>query len=273
MVQKYHYTFNVFVGIDYSGAKFADSPLSGLQVYQSFPQEKVKRISPIPFKNNRVSNWTRAGIADWIESEIKERGPIIVGIDHGFSFPISFFEKYSLTNWHEFLKDFRRYWPTDQPGCSVESVRNGEWWSNGKFKPPGERVGSPSELRLCEKFTSSATSVFRLQGQGTVGKSTHAGLPWLLTLKEKVGNSVHFWPFDGFIPPPNKTIIAEMYPSIFRRRYPRAEESADKHDAFVLASWLQETHEEKLLHKYFDVQLGHERMRIAELEGWILGIL
>lgn len=273
MAIKYQYNFNSFVGIDYSGAKFADTPLAGLQVYQSFPQTSVVGVSPKNHGNTRAKHWTRIAIADWIRCEIEKRGPIIVGIDHGFSFPISFFKKNGLTNWYDFLRDFRIFWPTDQPGCSVESVRNGEWWSNGKIKPPGERVGSPSELRLCEKFTSSATSVFRLQGQGTVGKSTHAGLPWLLFLKENFGDQIHFWPFDGFTPAPGITVIAEMYPSIFRRRYLRSEKSADQHDAFVLSSWLQEVHQEKLLEKYFNLELSPDKIRIAEIEGWILGIL
>ena len=30
------------------------------------------------------------------------------------------------------------------------------------------------------------------------GKSTHAGLPWLLQLRKQAGDRTHFWPFDGW---------------------------------------------------------------------------
>lgn len=57
------------------------------------------------------------------------------------------------------------------------------------------------------------------QAQGAVAKSTHAGIPWLMRIRESCGEAVHFWPFDGWSPPAGKTVIAEIYPSIFRNRY------------------------------------------------------
>jgi hypothetical protein len=39
--------------------------------------------------------------------------PTLVGIDHGFSFPLAYFERYRLSsNWQDFL-DFQHHWPTD----------------------------------------------------------------------------------------------------------------------------------------------------------------
>ncbi len=75
------------------------------------------------------------------------------------------------------------------------------------------RTGDPSELRLCEQWTATAKSVFRFDVQGSVAKSTHAGLPWLLWLRQMPDSRqrLHFWPFDGFDVPEGKSVIVEAY--------------------------------------------------------------
>ncbi len=186
----------------------------------------------------------------------------IAGIDHAFSFPLSYFERYDLTGWDEFLTDFVEHWPTHEPHTYVGFIRD---------ETPG-RIGWPNEFRLCERWTSSAKSVFRFDCQGQVAKSTHAGIPWLWHIREAVGDRMHFWPFDGWAVPRAKSVIAEVYPSIFRGRYPREDRTVDEQDAYATARWLQETCERGFLERYFDPPLTENERRIAEIEGWILGI-
>ena len=66
---------------------------------------------------------------------------------------------------------------------------------------------------------SDNSSVFRMDGQGAVGKSTHAGLPWLKYLRGRCCNQLHFWPFDGWQVPEGTLPITQVYPSLCRRRY------------------------------------------------------
>jgi ATP-dependent DNA ligase len=40
--------------------------------------------------------WTRRGIAEWLVERLSEDTPTLVGIDHGFSFPLQYFERYRL---------------------------------------------------------------------------------------------------------------------------------------------------------------------------------
>ena len=40
--------------------------------------------------------WTRRGIAEWLVERMTEDAPAPVGIDHGFSFPLRYFEEYGL---------------------------------------------------------------------------------------------------------------------------------------------------------------------------------
>lgn len=115
-------------------------------------------------------------------------------------------------------------------------VRNGVLRAHGR-PPPGLRVGEASELRLCERWTSSAKSVFHFDVRGSVAKSTHAGIPWLKRLRDEAGGRIHFWPFDGWVPALGKSVVAEVYPSIFRNRYPTEGRTADEQDAYAVACW------------------------------------
>jgi hypothetical protein len=128
------------------------------------------------------------------------------------------------------------------------------------------------EFRLTERWTSSAKSVFQLDGQGTVGKSTHAGISWLKWLRDELGDAVHFWPFDGWAPPAGKAVIAEVYPSIFRNRYVREDRSGDEQDAYATARWMSEMSARGALAGCFDPPLAPTERAVAALEGWILGV-
>ncbi len=65
----------------------------------------------------------------------------------------------------------------------------------------------------------------------------------------------------------------EVYPSIFRQRYPREDRTTDEQDAYATARWLKQTCERGFLGNYLNPLLTDEERRTAELEGWILGIM
>ena len=154
--------FKAYIGIDYSGAKTTVSRNRGLRVFKATHESEPTRIESFAGPN---WNWTRKEIAFWCLEQLKSDDPIIIGIDHGFSFPMSYMERYQIKNWDQFLEDFQKHWPTDQDNSSVEFLREGN-----------KRTGQHTEFRLTESWTSSAQSVFKLDGAGTVGKSTHCGI-------------------------------------------------------------------------------------------------
>jgi hypothetical protein len=184
----------------------------------------------------------------------------LAGIDHGFSFPLSYFERYGLNSWPEFLEDLVGYFPADQPGVALKDIDR------------SLRTGDNRDLRLCERWTSSAKSVFLFDVQGSVAKSSHAGIPWLKRLRDEAGHRIHFWPFDGWQPAPDKSVIAEVYPSIFRKRYPAEGRSGDEQDAYAVARWLAEADRRGALARYFEPPLSEDERKTAALEGWILGV-
>lgn len=266
--------FDLFIGVDYSGAQTPRSRLPGLQVYAARPgaAEPERWSSPTPSNNRQRVNWTRREVAERLRDEVRSGCRLLAGIDHGFSFPASYFERYGLQTWPDFLADFTQFWPTHLDNVYVDSVRDGTLHQRGMAPAPGQRIGTTDEFRLTERWTSSAKSVFQLDGQGTVGKSTHAGIPWLKWLRDELGNAVHFWPFDGWAPPPDKAVVAEVYPSIFRNRYPREGRSADEQDAYATARWMADMASRGALATCFDPPLAPAERAIASLEGWILGV-
>lgn len=253
--------FDLYIGIDYSGAKTPKSRLQGLQVFIAKDGQPECVKSPyVPLGYDW--NWCRDEIAEWLIKLAQNDKKFIAGIDHGFSLPQSYFQRYGIESWDEFLPDFTKHWPTDEPRTSVDSIRN---------KNP-QRIGNKDEFRLCELWTSSAKSCFHFDIQGQVAKSTHAGIPFLWQIRKKLGNLIHFWPFDGWNVPEGKSIIAEIYPSIFRSRYEWDGRTSHEQDAFATARWLKETCERGFLARYFEPPLTRRERAIAILEGWILGI-
>jgi hypothetical protein len=126
--------------------------------------EEFLRVLPPSASEKRSKNWCRKEVALWLIEQAKEH-TFIVGIDHGFSMPITYFKRYGLKTWDAFLDDFCEHWPTDQENTYVDSIRNSD-------ECPPARTGSNDEFRLTEKWTSSAKSVFHFDIQGQVAKST-----------------------------------------------------------------------------------------------------
>jgi len=266
-------SFDLFIGIDYSGAETATSRLKGLQVYAARPgQQPEKQFSPAVSNNGQRYNWSRKEIATWLTDLANQNVRYVAGIDHGFSFPQTYFDRYQLTSWPQFLEEFVRHWPTDQDHTYVDFCRDGvpRPWPN--WPGPGLRIGAMNELRLCERWTSSAKSVFQFDVQGSVAKSTHAGIPWLKRIRETAGGRIHVWPFDGWQVSATGSVVAEVYPSIFRNRYSRGDRTPDEQDAYAVSRWLSECAARDSLVRYLEPPLTLPERLLAAREGWILGI-
>jgi hypothetical protein len=232
--------------------------------------------------------WTRRALADWLGEVLNDGLATLVGIDHGFSFPWAYFERYGIptnpessdletrsafrygnrcfrANWVAFLEDFHRHWPTDEAGVSVDLIREGRH-GNG-----AARRGDARWRRLTEQ-RGRAKSVFHFDVPGSVAKSTHAGLPWLRILRHRWRVPVHFWPFDGWLPAEGSSMVAEVYPSLWSKNYPAGKRTPDQHDAYSSARWMRETDSAGYWEEFLHPLLSASERPQAEVEGWILGI-
>jgi hypothetical protein len=256
--------FQRYIGVDYSGAMTIDDSNCGLRIYMAGADGRPAEVHPPPSPRKY---FTRREIAEWLVQRLKEDVTSIVGIDHGFSFPLRYFERHGLAHdWPAFLEDFRRHWPTGESCMYVDFVREG-MYGNG-----AARLGDSRWRRLTEIRAGGAKSVFHFDVPGSVAKSTHSGIPWLEFIRQALGERVHFWPFDGFDVPAGRSVIAEVYPALWNRGYAKEGRSRDQHDAFCIAAWLGQADRNDLLDAHFHPILDPASRETALIEGWILGV-
>lgn len=257
--------FHRYIGIDYSGAETPISSLKGLRIYSADQDSLPTEVHPPP---SPKKYWSRRGIAEWLSEQLQEDHLTIVGIDHGFSFPIRYFEVHHLQpDWPSFLDDFQCHWPTDGDNVYVDFIRDG-LRGNG-----ADRMGNTRWRRLTEERAGSAKSVFHFDVQGSVAKSTHSGIPWLRYLRQGLADKVHFWPFDGWEFPTGRSVIAEVYPSLWSRGFTREERNQDQHDAYSASRWLRQADLDGSISAFMAPPLTSAERTLAQVEGWILGVM
>jgi hypothetical protein len=253
--------FHRVIGIDYSGAEVPTAGLKALQVYLA-----EDHASPVPVPPPARKYWTRRDVAEWLVETLADDAPTLVGIDHGFSFPLRYFQMHGLEHdWPAFLDDFQHHWPTDE-NIYVDFVRDG-LDGNG-----AARMGHARWRRLTEQRAGRAKSVFHFDVPGQVAKSTHAGLPWLRFIRQQLEGRVHFWPFEGWDIPARRSAIAEVYPSLWSRSFANEGRTPDQHDAFSIAAWLSRADRDGTLAALLKPDLTPSERLVAEIEGWILGV-
>ncbi len=259
--------FKRYIGIDYSGAKTPVDGLGGLRVYRAAGDDHPTEVKP---SSDQPTDWTRKGLAHWLVDQLAQDEPTLVGIDHGFSFPQQYFEKYRLKpDWPTFLDDFQYHWPTDRDDLSVHRLRKG---SDPDAAHAAKRSGETGWRRLTEQRSSGAKSVFHFDVPGQVASSTHAGIPWLRFMRRELGKRVHFWPFDGWDIPQGVAAIAEVYPALWSHCFTREDRTSDQHDAYCVTVWLSQADRDGRLAAFLAPNLTEAARHVAPFEGWILGV-
>ena len=269
MTAQSHPAFARYIGIDYSGAETPNSNLKGLRVYSAEDDASAVEVRPPPSlqMSSPRKYWSRKGVAEWLVGRLMEDRPTLVGIDHGFSFPVQYFELHRLKlDWPSFLEDFQRHWPTDEDHTYVDFVRD------GIVGDGAARTGDRRWRRLSEVRARATKGVFFFDVQGSVAKSTHAGIPWLRFIRQRLGERAHFWPFDGWDIPVGRSAICEVYPALWNRQFDRADRTSDQHDAYSITAWLSRADREGSLAKFLKPALSQSERAQAEVEGWILGM-
>lgn len=248
--------FQRYVGVRYSGRKGPTDQIRWLRVFSASedhePYQEWNERSP-------EGRWSRQELAEWLLELITGETPVIVGLDHAFSFPQSYMDRHNLKSWPEFLQDFEQHWPTNRL-----SVR--------ELLPGNVRTGDPDERRLTGRWAGTPRGgVFRFELQDGLAKATHAGIPWLDYLR-RAGDRAHFWPFDGFEVPAKRSVVAEVRSANLLQRYPQEGLSREEHEAFAICAWLQDRDRLGLLGGYFTPPLSGGEKGQAMAEGWILGV-
>jgi hypothetical protein len=156
-------------------------------------------------------------------------------------------------------------WPTDED-IYVDFVRDGTV-GNG-----AARMGNPRWRRLTEERAGSAKSVYHFDVQGSVAKSSDAGIPWLRFIRQRLGARVHFWPFDGWDIPAERSALAEVYPALWSSNFDNEGRTPDQHDAYSAAAWIRRADLDGSLAAFLNPSLVTPERAVAQVEGWILGV-
>ena len=99
------------------------------------------------------------------------------------------------------------------------------------------------------------------------------GFPGCATCVNGSGGRVHFWPFDGGAIPAGKSALVEVYPSLWRKSYPREGRTPDQHDAYVAATWLRQMDMDGSLGKFLKPSMLPGKYPVAQIKGGIRGVM
>ena len=72
--------------------------------------------------------------------------------------------------------------------------------------------------------------------------------------------------------PAGRSVVAEVYPSLWSRGFARENRNNDQHDAFSVAEWMRRSDLDGTLAAFFTPVLSPAEQEAAHIEGWILGI-
>lgn len=142
-------------------------------------------------------------------------------------------------------------------------------------RPDNCRFGRGDWFRLTDP--PRAKSAFDFMSNGTVAFQTHAGLPWLRYIRQRLiarGVHVRFWPFDEWVDPEQSAVV-EVYPALWNKYYTEETDDMNSHqrDAYSVARWMSEKDQQGLLEPFFNPNLNEEQRVQAQMEGWIFGVM
>ena len=152
--------FDLHIGIDYSGRETPTSRTPCLQVYADSDGEEPEAIRTPKNPDGGNWNWCRKEIAEWLIDQAKSKVKFIAGIDHGFSFPLNYFQKHKLKSWNAFLDDFCKHWPTDDDHTNVDFIREKAPDRTGFIRV--ERL--VSWVKTCERLVTNSQGMERQRG-------------------------------------------------------------------------------------------------------------
>jgi hypothetical protein len=68
-------------------------------------------------------------------------------------------------------------------------------------------------------------------------------------------------------------VVAEVYPSLWMKRFPRGDRDGDSHAAYAAAAWMKRADLNGSLATFLNPPLERHERLVAEIEGWILGVV
>ncbi len=292
--------FNGYIMVDWSAASSRTTGKDSIWV-----AELIGNVNNVILTNYPTRSCFLKYLKGKMEEATKNKKRLLIGFDFPFGYPANAYGKFIFkdcndwkdlwklisTNIKDDIKNYKNwnnrfYVASDFNKCFPDN--KGPFWGhptgknhdgqypyleNEKPKIYSEKLISEFRLvekKLGEKTGKQAKSVWQLFCGVTVGSQTLMGIPILNKLHKEFDCAV--WPFDLINEDPKKQfVLAEIYPSIWRRQKKHPIKDADQ--VYTVAkniAYLDETNTLKNL-----LQAPHIHSKkddIIKKEGWILGV-
>lgn len=223
---------------------------------------------------------------------------VIFGFDHSYSFPEGFYEVVTGNRWNTWqqlldllyygmhgtqelpsVNDKPREWAkaANDRICKRLNIKTGGPFWGPYFKDQQTDPKFPfektilKEKRLTEERCPKTKPIYKIGGIGAVGLQSLYGIQHLAKLcydlKDR-GIELFCWPFDGWNFPSSGHMLVEMYPALVNKK-----EKTNENDAEACSTWLYKQDKANILVPWFHPNLEDDKLKMARLEGWILGVL
>ena len=205
--------FDVFIGIDWSGAK---APIRTKSIAVATIKKEQDQVALLDIRS-------RMEVFEFIKglSHLEERA--FIGIDCNFGYAASIVEKQFGTK----AKYLDLWDVVERTSASHSNFFAGGFWESAKYKdyfwtegkkPDGfEMPKRHTEIACADQNYGNPESPFKLIGAKQVGKGGLAGMRMAYALKESLGSKVCIWPFENHYDKA-QIVISEIYPRQFIKR-------------------------------------------------------
>lgn len=208
--------FDFYIGIDWSGAK---GRYSGIALAECTGESGPRLIAP------EGRRWTRSTVAAYLGQRIASGERLLAGFDFAFAFPWIAGEGY-LSGRTQHVSDAFALWELiEQASDDAPDFHAGplvthpdfapSYWVSGKQKPDWRNDKRRTETECGTATSTYPETVFKLIGAKQVGKAALAGIRTLRAIRQAAPAHVAVWPFEDADKP---TVLAEIYPTLFRRQ-------------------------------------------------------
>jgi hypothetical protein len=288
--------FNAYVAVDWSAAS---KPATGADSIWIGVMKRNVRFQMAYEAHNPATRAQAEKQLNTILEELKRKSErVLVGFDFPLGFPRGTAGALKLAGepWRA-LMEFIAKEVKDKPdnsnnrfqvGAKMNRLMSGEafpfWGAPARdeqtmlsAKRPREHGDADlPELRLCEQALKTASPIWKLYYQGSVGGQALTGLPVVKRLRE--ARAAKIWPFETGWRPLNAAelagidcVFAEIYPSLYTAK-PLAGEVKDQAQVRTVCERLNALDEKGQLATLFGPAKDDARRDVVEREeGWVLG--
>lgn len=218
MAVRSKHRFEIFIGIDWSGARRSRN--NKIRVAVCEPGEST----PVLVMPSDGMNWSRDATVRWLIHEVKQKR-VLAGIDFAFAYP--YCDRNSYFPLHRSVpKSASILWRTVETICEAEpDFYGGSFYRNRTTKfseyfcvPPHKgRYFDSRRLRKTEQVCANKgvrpASPFKCIGPDQVGPGSVAGMRVLHLLHTSHGKTLSIWPFDNLVA--DKSTLVEIFPRLF----------------------------------------------------------